>query len=282
MLGTYFYNEIFKKTIIGFGTLFNNIQLRRANGGDVEVMKVPLAYGPTEKFLSRLRENPNLEGRRVQITVPRIGFQLTSIAYDPTRKVAPTQVIKVPSATPGEVDKGYMPVPYNLGFEVDIISKNQDDALQILEQILPFFQPSLSISVNLLTALNETKDVLINLESVDFRDDYEGSFADNRILIYSLRFSAKTYVFGPVKEATGGLIKKVQVDQYTDVDTSRAREVRYSVTPKAKQDYNADGEITSLDDAFVSAGDDFGFNELTSEFTDAARWNPDSGEDEAI
>lgn len=279
MLGTYFYHEIFKKTIIGFGTIFNNIQLRRVNGADAEVMKVPLAYGPAEKFLSRLREDPDPTGRKVQITVPRISFQLSGISYDATRKVAPTQTIKVPQDG-GTVDKAFMPVPYNLGFELNIISKNQDDALQILEQVLPYFQPSFSISVNLMSSLNETKDILVNLDSVDYRDEFEGEFADRRILIYTLQFTAKTYLYGPVKENATGIIKKVQVDSYTSVDQTAPREVRYSVTPKALQDYNGDATIDSLDDPFVSAGDDFGFNELISDFTDSKQWNPVTGQDE--
>ena len=136
MLGTYSYHEIFRKTIVAFGTLFNNIELRRST----EVMKVPLAYGPKQKFLARLDQVPDPTNKRVQITLPRISFEIAGIGYDPSRKVSPTQKIKINK----DVDENYntyMPVPYNLDFELAIISKNQEDGLQILEQILPVFQP---------------------------------------------------------------------------------------------------------------------------------------------
>ena len=130
MLGTYSYHEIFRKTIVAFGTLFNNIELRRSD----EVMKVPLAYGPKQKFLARLDQVPDPTNKRVQITLPRISFEINGINYDSTRKVSPTQKIKIASTT----DKNknvFMPVPYNIGFELGIIAKNQEDGLQILEPV---------------------------------------------------------------------------------------------------------------------------------------------------
>ncbi len=142
MLGQYFYHELTKKTIVGFGTLFNNIQLRRTSNSKTEVMKVPLAYGPKQKFLARILEQPDITAQKLQITLPRISFEMTGLAYDGGRKVSPTQAIKVVDANNKQKHQ-YMPVPYNLSFELAIIAKNQDDALQILEQILPHFQPSL-------------------------------------------------------------------------------------------------------------------------------------------
>ena len=260
MLGTYFYHEIFKKTIVGFGTLFNNIQLRRVNGADVQVMKVPLAYGPAEKFLSRLRQTPDPTQAKVQITLPRIAVELSGIQYDTSRKVAPTQVVRV------DAEKTFMPVPYNLEFELNIISKNQDDALQIVEQILPFFQPSYSISINMLPDVNESKDIIINLDNVSYRDDYEGDLDQTRILIYTLKFTAKTYVYGPVRHLTQ--LRKAIVDTYSSMDTVNAPRVqRYTVEP---------------DPIDASSDDDFGFSETFSEFTDMQKWNPATGEDEPL
>ncbi len=141
MLGTYNYNSIIKKTVVGFGTLFNNIEIRRTQGSKTEVMKVPLAYGPKQKFLARLRQLGDLSTRdQVQITLPRISFEIQGISYDPTRKVSPTQYIR--HTTGSAENKAFMPVPYNINFELAILAKNQDDSLQILEQILPFFPPS--------------------------------------------------------------------------------------------------------------------------------------------
>jgi hypothetical protein len=269
MLGTYFYHEIFKKTIVGFGTIFNNIQLQRSNNsGDVEVMKVPLAYGPAEKFLARLRQTPDPTQAKVQITLPRIAFELKGIKYDQDRKVAPTQTIKLPIAnTGGDVKVAYMPVPYNLDFELNIISKNQDDALQIVEQILPYFQPSYNISIQLIPSIDETKDVIVNLDSISYQDDYDGDISQRRALVYTLNFTAKTYLYGPVKEGTG-IIKKVLADSYASVDTINAPRVqRYSVEP---------------DPITADADDDFGFNEIFSEFTDTKKYNPTTGLDEDL
>ena len=154
MLGNYSYHEIFRKTIVSFGTLFNNIELRRQD----EVMKVPLAYGPKDKFLARLDQVPDPTNKRVQITLPRIGFEISGVSYDPARKVAPTQKIKMAN-TSTKNKSLFMPVPYNISFELAIISKNQDDGLQILEQILPIFQPHYNLSVKLLTTVGETLTV---------------------------------------------------------------------------------------------------------------------------
>ena len=162
MLGTYSYHEIFRKTVVAFGTLFNNIELRRTD----EVMKVPLAYGPKQKFLARLDQTPDPTNKRVQITLPRISFEINGITYDSSRKVSPTQKIKI--AKDGDENKNvFMPVPYNLSFELSIISKTQEDGLQILEQILPYFQPHYNLPVKLLSDVNETKDVPVVLNSVD-------------------------------------------------------------------------------------------------------------------
>lgn len=260
MLGTYFYHEIFKKTIVGFGTLFNNIQLRRVSNDKTEVMKVPLAYGPAEKYLSRLRQTPDPQQAKIQITLPRIAFELTGITYDTSRKVAPTQVVRV------DDKKSFMPVPYNLDFELNILSKNQDDALQIVEQILPFFQPSYSITINMLPEVSESKDIIVNLDSVTYRDDYDGDIDQRRTLIYTLKFTAKTYVYGPVRDLTQ--IRKVITDTYASMDQVNAPRVqRYTVEP---------------DPIDAESGDDFGFNEVFSEFTDIQKWNPNTGQDEPI
>ena len=261
MLGTYSYNEIFRKTVVAFGTLFNNIEIRRSD----EVMKVPLAYGPKQKFLARLDQVPDPTNKRVQITLPRISFEINSIQYDSGRKVSPTQKIKIAK----DSDKNsnvFMPVPYNLGFELAIISKNQEDGLQILEQILPFFQPHYNLSVKLLAAMNESKDVPVVLTSIDYEDDYEGDFQQRRAIIYTMQFTVKTYLYGPVTESK--VIKKVITDMYSTTDTTSApREVRYTVQP---------------DPITADADDDFGFGEIFADFTDNKKRNPTSGADEAI
>lgn len=262
MLGTYSYHEILRKTVVGFGTLFNNIEIRRTVSGRTEVMKVPLAYGPQQKFLARLEQSGNLQqDNATQITLPRMSFEINGITYDAQRKVAPTQAIRVAGSSRGSVSKVFMPVPYNVGFELAIISKNQDDGLQIIEQILPFFQPQFNITINLISSIGEKRDIPIILNNISYSDDYEGNFEERRAIIYTLNFTAKTYLFGPVQgPASNKLITSVVTDMYDKVDTVNApRKVRYQVTPKALVDI--DGSVVTTLSASIDDND--GFFDLT-------------------
>ena len=265
MLGTYTYHEIIRKTVVGFGTLFNNIELRRTKGSKTEVMKVPLAYGPKQKFLARLRQVGDLTTQdQAQITLPRVSFEIQGISYDPTRKLSPISAIRNTKADGNEA-KSFMPVPYNINFELAILAKNQDDSLQILEQILPYFQPSFNLTMNLIPDLGEKRDYPVTLTSVDYSDEYEGDYDTRRTLVYTLQFVAKTYLYGPVNDATGEVIKKVQVDYATEVDRTAPREMRYTVQP---------------DPLTADPSDDFGFNEFSSHYVDSKDYNPVTGQDE--
>ena len=240
MLGQYYYHEILRKTIIAFGTNFNDIHIRHRDGAGKENsdIRVPLAYGPMQKFLARLEQQPDLN-RAVQITLPRMSFETTNIAYDATRKGGITQTFKASDGS--KLRKVFMPVPYNIGFELNILVKLNDDALQIVEQILPYFQPSFNVTIDLVDVIGEKRDVPIVLDNISFQDDYEGDFATRRALIYTLNFTAKTYLFGPVSDSSEGLIKKVQVDYHASVNTETARrELRFTATPQARQDYDDD------------------------------------------
>ena len=266
MLGQQFYHETIRNIVIAFGTLFNDIQLvRKDNSGTItQTMKVPLAYGPREKFLVRLREDADLT-KQVAITLPRIGFEIKNLAYDSTRKMSRVQRFKkVKGANTKQLDTQYMPVPYNLEFELYILAKQSDDALQIVEQILPYFQPDYALTINDMTDMGISRDVPIVLNSIGYEDSYDGDFTARRALIYTLSFTTKFYLYGPVTSAK--VIKTVQVDQYTDLpDQSPKREQRYKVVPNP----------TSAD-----ADDDFGFSETTSFFQDAQGYNPETGEDD--
>ena len=232
----YFYNEIFRKTIIGFGTLFNDLTIKQEDS----TVKVPLAYGPTQKFLARLEESPDLS-KRTSLTLPRMSFEFTGLNYDPSRKVTTTQQITVKDPNDGSVTKSaYMPVPYNMQFELSIMTKLNDDALQIVEQILPYFQPSYNLTVQLVSSMKEKRDIPIILENVTMDDQYEGNFTTRRVLLYTLRFSAKTYLFGPVTTATKDIIKSVGVRYLAGGAKSVERDVTYSVTPRATKDYTGD------------------------------------------
>lgn len=236
----YFYNEILRKTVIAFGSLFNDISIKHTNSSNqvVSVIKVPLAYGPTQKFLARLEQSPDLN-KPVQITLPRMSFEFTGLTYDASRKVTTTQTFTAGLTEDGTViKKAYMPVPYNMQFELSIMAKLNDDALQIVEQILPYFQPSYNLTVELIDEINEKRDIPIVLENITFQDDYEGNFTTRRVLIYTLRFTAKTYLFGPTKTATRDIIKKTTVSYITgDTTASPTREVIYSTEPRAIKNY---------------------------------------------
>ena len=266
MLGQQFYHETIRNIVVAFGTLFNDIQLvRKDNSGTItQTMKVPLAYGPREKFLVRLREDADLT-KQVAITLPRIGFEIQALSYDATRKMSRVQRFKkVKGANTKQLDTQYMPVPYNLEFELYIMAKQSDDALQIVEQILPYFQPDYALTINDMADMGITRDVPIVLNSIGYEDSYDGDFTTRRALIYTLSFTTKFYLYGPVTSAK--VIKTVQVDQYTDLpDQSPKREQRYKVVPNP----------TSAD-----ADDDFGFSETTSFFQDAQGYNPETGEDD--
>jgi len=260
MLGTYFYHEIIRKTIVSFGTLFNNIYIRHEdkNNNVVDETKVGLSYGPMQKFLAKIEQQADLK-KPIAITLPRMSFEMVSLQYDPTRKTSVTQTFRACDES-GNVKKVYMPVPYNIGFELSIYSKLSDDALQIVEQILPFFQPSFNLTLDLIDSIGEKKDIPIVLDSIDMQDDYEGDFTVRRALIYTLRFTAKSYLFGPIADSTEGHIRKVQVDMYTDTNIQTAkREVRYTVTP---------------DPIDAEPGDDFGFSEVWEDFSDSRTYSP--------
>ena len=246
----YFYHEILRKTIIAFGTLFNGIEIHHTNSSDEvkSVIKVPLAYGPTQKFLARLEQSADLN-KSIQITLPRMSFEFVGLVYDPSRKSTTTQTFITSTTNDGtDVRKSYLPVPYNMQFELTIYTKLNDDMLQIVEQILPYFQPSYTLSVDLVDTIGEKRDVPIVLENITMQDDYEGDFTSRRSLIYTLRFTAKTYLFGPISSSNTSkdLVKKVTLGYISGgVTKSPSREITYSVEPRAIKSYT-NNIITNL------------------------------------
>jgi hypothetical protein len=275
MIGNYFYNESTRNVVVAFGTIFNNVQLAKkdSSGNVTQTMKVPLAYGPKQKWLARLTEDPNLN-KKVAVTLPRIGFEINGIEYDPSRKL--NKVVKVKKAIDGtdnaQLKSGFMPVPYNVNFELYIMAKNSDDALQILEQILPYFQPEYTVTLREVPELDIIRDVPVTLTGISYEDNYEGDFTSRRAIIYTLSFSAKYYLYGPV--TSQNIIRSVQVDQYTDMPVNAPkREQRYTVEPDpidvSPQDWDTDDG-------------DFGFNETSSFFEDAKTYNPETGQDEDV
>ena len=247
----YFYHEILRKIVISFGSLFNEIIIKHKNNANdvVSTIKVPLAYGPTQKFLARLEQSPELN-RPVQMSLPRMSFEFIGLSYDSTRKATTTQTFITSSSTDKKQEKrAYLPVPYNMQFELNIMTKLNDDMLQIIEQILPYFQPSYNMTLKLIEEINEKRDVPVVLDSITMTDDYEGDFSTRRALIYTLRFTVKTYLFGPVSSVSNDIIKKVSIGYVSALSSGTdsklgGRDLIYSATPTATKNYT--GTVSTL------------------------------------
>jgi hypothetical protein len=215
MFGTIFSHGTLRKYVIFFGTLFNNIWIKRYNGATlVQTFKVPLNYGPRDKFLARLEGDPTLT-RPIAIQLPRMSFEIVGLYYDSTRKFSTINRIQSANTTdPNSSNYQYSPVPYNIEFELSILVKNAEDGTFIVEQILPYFTPEWTATLNINPDLGLKYDVPLILESVNQTDTYEGNFTQRRAIIWSLRFTMKGYLFGPTKSTGSGakLIKEIDVN----------------------------------------------------------------------
>jgi hypothetical protein len=250
MISNYFYHEILRKTIVSFGTLFNDIKIKHKDnaGDDFSIITVPIAYGPVQKFLARIEQVPDLK-KRAAITLPRMSFEMTGISYDSSRKSSTMQTFRGVDQESGQMSRNFLPVPYNVNIRLSIMSKLNEDALQIIEQILPYFQPHFNLTIDLVSSIGEKRDIPMILENISMDDQYEGDFTTRRILIYSLDFTAKTYLFGPTGVGNDSLIKQVQVDYYTDTNRVNAsRQLRYVAEPRALKDYDNDTTTTIVED----------------------------------
>ena len=266
MFGTHFYNEGLRKLTIAFGQLFNNIVLQNTSstGAITKRIRVPLAYAPKEKFIVRLEQQANLQSdREVSITLPRLGFEISGIEYDASRKLTKVQKFKhIKDNIDGKVlNYNYMPVPYNISYQLYCFTATAEGGLQIVEQILPYFQPDYTVTINVIPELGIKRDVPIILNSVNYEDSYSGDFESRRAVIYTLGFTAKTYLYGPA--STQKVIKETQSDLHTDLPTS-TREERIIVTPNP----------TSAD-----ANDDFGFTTSITFFQDGKNYSVTTDED---
>ncbi|MDP7367753.1 MAG: tail sheath stabilizer and completion protein [Candidatus Pacebacteria bacterium] len=227
MFGTYFYHQTSRKMVVAFGSLFNNIEVRRtdSSGAVVESLKIPLSYGPKDKMLVRISGDPSLNPK-VALTVPRMGFELTAMSYDGMRKLN-TVGRNVKSGTTG-LKKQYNPVPYNYDFSLYIFVKNAEDGTQILEQILPFFTPEFTVTMSLVSSMGIKMDIPLVLNSVTSEDSYEGDFATRRSIIWTLSFLMKSYLYPDVAD-NAKVITSVTVDTHLMSDTL-AEEPVYIIT----------------------------------------------------
>ena len=266
MFGKHYYHESLRKIVVAFGTIFNNIVILRkdSNGNVVQSLKVPLAYSPKEKFLTRLEQQADLNKREVAITLPRMGFEIAGLNYDPSRKLQRLGRFKAVRSDRNDVmDYQYNPVPYNISFNLYSFTATAEGGLQIVEQILPFFQPDYTITVNAIPTMGVKRDVPVVLNSVQYEDTYDGAFTTRRAVNYTMNFTAKTYLYGPVYAKR--IIKETQADNYTDTENNPNREQRIIVVPNP----------TSAD-----ANDDFGFTTTITNFSDSKTYNPSTDSDE--
>jgi aspartate-semialdehyde dehydrogenase len=268
MFNKYFYNEGLRKLTVAFGTIFNNIQVKKmSSAGDstIQSIRVPLAYGPKEKFLVRLDQQASLDSREFAVVLPRMSFEISGISYDASRKLTRVQKYKtVKTGSNNILNSSYTPVPYNINYSLNIFTATAENGLQIVEQILPYFQPDYTVTLNVLPNMSVSRDVPIVLNTVNYEDSYTGDFTTRRAVIYTLAFTAKTYLFGPA--STQKVIRTVQSDVYSNVDTTnKAREERITVTPNPS---NAD------------ADDDFGFTTTIQVFSDGRVYNKTTDSDE--
>lgn len=245
MFGTHFYHKKIRKAVAAFGTMFNNIYVLRTNSSNqvISQVKVPLSYAPKQKYLERIRENPDLDNdTKVAIKLPRMSFEILSFTYDQSRQLQKTNNF-FQAGTSGNIrNRFYSFVPYSINFQLNIYAKSQDDALQIVEQILPFFNPQYTLTMKPFDDYPEIKeDIPITAVGVNFADDFEGPMEARRTIIYSIDFDMKINLYGPVTET--GVITKAIAD-ITDLNNNQQIE-RIEVTPNP-------------DD--ITGDSDFGFN----------------------
>ena len=269
MFGQHFYHKQIRNSVIAFGTIFNNINIKRldSSGNPLQTIKVPLSYSPKEKFIARLEQQASLTGSdsKVAITLPRMAFDVVGYSYDPTRKLNKNQKVTAvtTNADTTKLNSQYSPVPYDIGFELNIFTSNSDDGLQIIEQILPYFQPDYTVTMIENSTMDIKRDIPFVLENVDYEDSYAGSLTTTRRITYTIKFTAKIYLYGPI--STSAIIKKVSADLYeTTADKGPFRSERVTVTPNP----------TSAD-----KDDSYTYTTTLSFFDDDKNYDTETGDD---
>lgn len=209
--------------------MFNNIIIDRRDGAGnvIQSVKIPLSYAPRNKVIARIEGQPNDPEQDFQVVLPRLSFEMTGIEYDPTRRISLVQQNRGLNATTTTLNTQYAPTPYNIGISLYIYAKNQEDGLQILEQILPYFNPDYNLSLNAIPALNIKNDLPILLNSISYEDQYEGDFRNRQYIIWTLNFLLKLNYFGPINKQ--GIIRSVTANTFSDVEMQN-RQQTYNVT----------------------------------------------------
>ena len=212
MLGQTWYFGLIRKYVTIFGTLFNDILINRVDSSDntTKTIKVPIAYGPKERYLTRQSQNDDLL-RPISLVYPRMAFEITDIRYDSDRKLSTIGKSTTGSSNKGNLHTQNNPVPYNISFRLSIIARNSDDALRIVEQIIPYFTPNLNVSANLISEMNYGNITLpLTLNDVGQEELYEGDFTSKEYIIWTLDFTLKAFLYGPTNESK--VIKEIFVN----------------------------------------------------------------------
>ena len=268
MFGRTWNHDSLRKYIIVFGTVFNDIYINRLSATDevLQTLKVPLTYGPKDKVLARLDQNPQMLNQ-VGIVLPRISFEMTSLEYDPTRKLNTLNKLTKQSATAGtddEVKYQYQPVPYDMQFEMNILVKNAEDGTRIVEQIVPYFTPDFTVSVNVVPEVDSARDIPIILNSITSQDQYEGSFEQRRALIWTLSFTMKGWLYGPTKKSKLIKLAETTFRLPEDVATGNTTNTSNTIVVASRPGLTANGTATSNVAASIPydeiiSTDDYGF-----------------------
>lgn len=246
------YHGITRKAIVAFGVMFNNLKIRRrdATGKTLDTLKVPLSYAPKNKMLSRINRLPEPEYAQVEVTLPRMSFEVIAYEYDGQRKINLNNQIKtVVSETQSK--RVYGPTPYNLTINLYAYCKNQEDGLQIFEQIAPAFNPDFNVTVTYIPEMNIKHDLPIILNSVTYDDQYEGAVEDHRMIIWTYTFTLKLYYYGPVENQE--IIRTAIIDIFKD-ENLESRINKYTVTT------DPEDATPSSDFRFLETFDDSTFN----------------------
>lgn len=260
MFDSTIYNQSIRKCIVAFGTLLNNIELNRydESGNIIKKFKVPLKYASKDKLIQRVRTRPDLvEDGDLQYSLPRMSFVMTNVSYDSSRKLNVIQKIAAKKLTDAGNDVYFSPMPCTINFELNILTKTNDEALEIIEKILPLFQPTFFVTVNIAEENEELRDLAFTLVNVNFNDEFEGGFENTRYVLYTLNFKAKTFIMSTTSNQSS-IIKKAIANIYTNLTINTSSGGRKVIsTPKALQDYNEDGVIDALDDSLIVPGDNY-------------------------
>ena len=268
MFGQTFYHGHLRKYVTLFGTLFNDIWINREQDGtQYSSIKVPISYAPKDKMMARVDADPNL-AKPFGIVLPRMSFEMTSLNYDPSRKLSTVKkgYVVQNSLDPNGNKSVYNPVPYDLNFSLYIAVKNAEDGTRILEQILPYFTPDWTMTINLVPEMDIKLDIPTVLTNISSEDNYDTDYMTRRSIIWTLDFTMHGYVFGPVKKS--GLITLSNTNFYATLDQTAPVNERITITPGLL----ANGSPTtnassSLDRSEIAANSNYGYI-ITNESVD--------------